>query len=156
MSPSTPLYRRDEKARAQLLAQRRSLAEALAGGCKKGQTENHIERIVKVQAAIDVIVGNQPRAPRLAPASSIRAATRRPMAIARNHRPSFRPSFNSFELARRLPKAQLSITSLRPRASELQRIEQVYHVRLLLVDNPHLVLDRFVLREESTEVVLRR
>jgi pimeloyl-ACP methyl ester carboxylesterase len=66
------------------------------------------------------------------------------------------PSFNSFELARRLPKAQLSITSLRPRASELQRIEQVYHVRLLLVDNPHLVLDRFVRREESTEVVLRR
>jgi hypothetical protein len=44
-----------EKARAQLLAQRRSLAEALAGGYKKGQTENHIERIVKVQAAIDVI-----------------------------------------------------------------------------------------------------
>jgi hypothetical protein len=44
-----------EKARDQLLAQRRSLAEALAGGYKKGQTENHIERIVNVQAAIDVI-----------------------------------------------------------------------------------------------------
>jgi hypothetical protein len=72
-----------EKARDQLLAQRRSLAEALAGGYKKGQTENHIERIVKVQAAIDVIRSaiNQ-ETPRLAPASSIRAATRRPMAIA--------------------------------------------------------------------------
>jgi hypothetical protein len=44
-----------EKARDQLLAQRRSLAEALAGGYKKGRTENQIERIVKVQAAIDVI-----------------------------------------------------------------------------------------------------
>ena len=43
-----------EKARDQLLAQRRSLAEALAGGYKK-RTENQIERIVKVQAAIDVI-----------------------------------------------------------------------------------------------------
>jgi hypothetical protein len=45
-----------EKARDQLLAQRRSLAEALAGGYKRGQTENHIERIVNVQAAIDVIM----------------------------------------------------------------------------------------------------
>jgi hypothetical protein len=44
-----------EKARNQLLAQRRSLAEALAGGYKKGQTENQIERILKVQAAIDAI-----------------------------------------------------------------------------------------------------
>jgi len=44
-----------EKARDQLLAQRRSLAAALAGGYKRGQTENHIERIVKVQAAIDVV-----------------------------------------------------------------------------------------------------
>ena len=34
-----------EKARDRLLAQRQSLA----GGYKKGQTENHIERIVKVQ-----------------------------------------------------------------------------------------------------------
>jgi hypothetical protein len=44
-----------EKARDQLLDQRTSLAEALAGGYKKGQTENHIERIVKLQSAIDVI-----------------------------------------------------------------------------------------------------
>lgn len=44
-----------EKARDQLLAQRRSLAEALAGGYKKGRTEDHIERIVNVQAAVDVI-----------------------------------------------------------------------------------------------------
>jgi hypothetical protein len=44
-----------DKARDQLLAQRRSLADALAGGYKKGQTEKQIERIVKVQAAIDVI-----------------------------------------------------------------------------------------------------
>ena len=44
-----------EKARDQLLAQRRSLAEALAGGYKNGQTEDHIERIVNVQATIDVI-----------------------------------------------------------------------------------------------------
>jgi hypothetical protein len=53
-----------EKARDQLLAQRRSLAEALAGGYKKGQTENHIDRLVKVQAAIDVITSaiNQDRA----------------------------------------------------------------------------------------------
>ena len=52
-----------EKARDQLLAQRRSLAEALAGGYKKGRTENQIERIVKVQAAIDVIASaiNQDR-----------------------------------------------------------------------------------------------
>jgi len=52
-----------EKARDQLLAQRRSLAEALAGGYKKGRTENQIERIVKVQAAIDVITSaiNQDR-----------------------------------------------------------------------------------------------
>ena len=44
-----------EEARDQLLAQRRSLAETLAGGYKKGQTENHIERIVNVRAAINVI-----------------------------------------------------------------------------------------------------
>jgi hypothetical protein len=44
-----------EKARDQLLGRRRFLAEALAGGYKKGQTDNQIERIVKVQAAIDVI-----------------------------------------------------------------------------------------------------
>jgi hypothetical protein len=52
-----------EKARDQLLAQRRSLAEALAGGYKKGRTETQIERIVKVQAAIDVITSavNQAR-----------------------------------------------------------------------------------------------
>jgi hypothetical protein len=52
-----------EKARDQLLAQRRSLAEALAVGYKKGRTENQIERIVKVQAAIDVITSaiNQDR-----------------------------------------------------------------------------------------------
>ena len=52
-----------EKARDQLLAQRRSLAEALAGGYKKGRTETQIERIVKVQAAIDVITSaiNQTR-----------------------------------------------------------------------------------------------
>ena len=35
-----------EKARDQLLAQRRSLAQALADGYKKGQTENHIDRLV--------------------------------------------------------------------------------------------------------------
>ena len=52
-----------EKARDQLLAQRRSLAEALGGGYKKGRTETQIERIVKVQAAIDVITSaiNQAR-----------------------------------------------------------------------------------------------
>jgi hypothetical protein len=44
-----------EKARDQLLGQRRSLVEALAGGYKKGRTDNQVERIVKVQAAIDVI-----------------------------------------------------------------------------------------------------
>ena len=42
-----------EKARDQLLGRRRSLAEALASGYKKA--DNQIERIVKVQAAIDVI-----------------------------------------------------------------------------------------------------
>jgi hypothetical protein len=54
-----------EKARDQLLAQRRSLAEALAGGYKKGRRENHIERIVKVQAAIGVITSaiNQSTSP---------------------------------------------------------------------------------------------
>jgi hypothetical protein len=52
-----------EKARDQLLAQRRSLAQALAGGYKKGQTENHIDRLVKVQEALDVITSaiNQDR-----------------------------------------------------------------------------------------------
>jgi hypothetical protein len=52
-----------EKARDQLLAQRRSLAQALAHGYKKGQTENHIDRLVKVQAALDVITSaiNQDR-----------------------------------------------------------------------------------------------
>ena len=44
-----------EKARDQLLAQRRSLAEALASGYRRGQTKNHIERIVRVQTAIDVV-----------------------------------------------------------------------------------------------------
>ena len=52
-----------EKARDQLLGRRRFLAEALAGGYKKGRTENQIERMVKVQAAIDVIASaiNQDR-----------------------------------------------------------------------------------------------
>src|SRR5690242_4926835 len=44
-----------ETARDQLLAQRSSLAEALAGGYRKGQTENPIERILKVHAVIDAI-----------------------------------------------------------------------------------------------------
>jgi hypothetical protein len=67
-----------EKARDQLLAQRQSLAEALAGGYKTGQTENFIERIVNVQAAIDVIsaaISQEHLASRV-------CAARRPMAIA--------------------------------------------------------------------------
>src|SRR4029077_6384116 len=56
------------EARDQLLAQRRSLAEALAGGYKKGRTENQINRIVKIQGAIDVITSainqDRPASPR--------------------------------------------------------------------------------------------
>jgi len=69
------------KARDQLLAQRRSLAEALAGGYKKGRTENQIDRIVKIQAAIDVITSaiNQDRP--ASPRRCIRTDAGRPVAI---------------------------------------------------------------------------
>jgi hypothetical protein len=40
------------KARSQLAEQRRTIIEALAKG---GQTENHIELLVKIQSAIDVL-----------------------------------------------------------------------------------------------------
>jgi hypothetical protein len=43
------------KARAQLVKQRRSIIEALAKGYERGQTENHIDLLLKYQAAIEVL-----------------------------------------------------------------------------------------------------
>jgi hypothetical protein len=44
-----------DKAHAQLVEQRRSIIEALAKGYQRGQTENHIELLLKIQSAIDVL-----------------------------------------------------------------------------------------------------
>jgi hypothetical protein len=44
-----------EKAHAQLAAQRRTVIEALAKGYERGQTENHIELLLKLQSAIEVL-----------------------------------------------------------------------------------------------------
>jgi hypothetical protein len=44
-----------EKAHAQLLKQRRSIIEALAKGYERGQTENHIDLLLKIQSAIEVL-----------------------------------------------------------------------------------------------------
>jgi hypothetical protein len=44
-----------EKARAQLVKQRRSIIEALAKGYQAGETENQIEGLLKIQSAIDVL-----------------------------------------------------------------------------------------------------
>jgi hypothetical protein len=44
-----------EKARAQLVEQRDSIIEALAKGYQAGQTENHIELLLKIQSGIDVL-----------------------------------------------------------------------------------------------------
>jgi hypothetical protein len=44
-----------EKAHAQLVEQRRSIIEALAKGYQGGQTENHIDLLLKLQSAIDVL-----------------------------------------------------------------------------------------------------
>ena len=44
-----------KKAHAQLVKQRRSIIEALAKGYERGQTENHIDLLLKIQAAIDVL-----------------------------------------------------------------------------------------------------
>jgi hypothetical protein len=44
-----------EKAHAQLVEQRRSIIEALAKGYQRGQTENHIDLLLKLQSAIDVL-----------------------------------------------------------------------------------------------------
>jgi hypothetical protein len=44
-----------DKARAQLVEQRRSIIEALAKGYQRGQTESHIELLLKIQSAIDVL-----------------------------------------------------------------------------------------------------
>jgi hypothetical protein len=43
------------KARLELVEQRRSIIEALAKGYERGQTENHIELLLKIQSAIDVL-----------------------------------------------------------------------------------------------------
>jgi hypothetical protein len=43
------------KAREQLVLQRRTIADALAGGYNRGATENQIELLVKYQNAIDAI-----------------------------------------------------------------------------------------------------
>jgi hypothetical protein len=44
-----------DKARAQLVDQRDSIIEALAKGYQAGQTENHIELLLKIQSGIDVL-----------------------------------------------------------------------------------------------------
>jgi hypothetical protein len=44
-----------DKAHAQLVEQRSSIIEALAIGYERGQTENHIELLLKIQSAIDVL-----------------------------------------------------------------------------------------------------
>ena len=44
-----------KRAREELRKQRRSLAEALAGGYKRGQTETHVELFTKIQAGIEAI-----------------------------------------------------------------------------------------------------
>jgi hypothetical protein len=44
-----------EKAHAQLVKQRRSIIEALAKGNERGQTENHIDLLLKIQSAIEVL-----------------------------------------------------------------------------------------------------
>jgi hypothetical protein len=44
-----------DKARAQLVEQRDSIIEALAKGYQAGQTENHIELLLKIQSGIDVL-----------------------------------------------------------------------------------------------------
>jgi hypothetical protein len=44
-----------DKARAQLVEQRRSIIEALAKGYQSGQTENQIELLLKFQSAIEVL-----------------------------------------------------------------------------------------------------
>jgi hypothetical protein len=44
-----------EKAHAQLVKQRRTIIEALAKGYERGQTENHIDLLLKLQSAIEVL-----------------------------------------------------------------------------------------------------
>jgi hypothetical protein len=44
-----------EKARAQLVEQMGSIIEALARGYQAGQTESHIELLLKLQSGIDVL-----------------------------------------------------------------------------------------------------
>ena len=44
-----------KKAHAQLVKQRRSFIEALAKGYERGQTENHIDLLLKIQAAVEVL-----------------------------------------------------------------------------------------------------
>jgi hypothetical protein len=44
-----------DKAHAHLVDQRRSIIEALAKGYQRGQTENHIELLLKIQSAIEVL-----------------------------------------------------------------------------------------------------
>jgi hypothetical protein len=43
------------KARLELVEQRRSIIESLAKGYERGQTENQIELLLKIQSAIDVL-----------------------------------------------------------------------------------------------------
>jgi hypothetical protein len=42
-------------AHAQLVKQRHSIIEALAKGYERGQTEDHIDLLLKIQAAIEVL-----------------------------------------------------------------------------------------------------
>jgi hypothetical protein len=44
-----------KKAHAQLVQQRRSIIEALAKGYVRGQTEDHIDLLLKIQSAIEVL-----------------------------------------------------------------------------------------------------
>jgi hypothetical protein len=44
-----------EQARAHLVSQRQSLIEQLAKGFVSGESEHHVELLLKIQAAIDVL-----------------------------------------------------------------------------------------------------
>jgi hypothetical protein len=47
--------RKLQSAREQLVIQRRRIAEALAGGYERGESEPHLELMVQIQAAIRAI-----------------------------------------------------------------------------------------------------
>ena len=82
-----------EKARDQLLAQRRSLAEALAGGYKKGRHGNSDRADSEGSGGNRCDhVSDQPNSPDLVAARRIRAGARRPVAVGDSQRARVRAS----------------------------------------------------------------